>query len=188
MRSEQWLFFDSALQSDWCDEFVSHCTKTYQPTDALIGFDSETQKSKHRETEIRWLNPSLERELVDILWYYINQANRESFDVDVRYINELQFTSYHGKNKGHYGWHHDVDFKNSKPYHRKLSLTIQLTDPKEYKGGEFQFDTDIDTLPIEHKNKGTILIFPSFYRHSVSPVTKGTRHSLVTWVEGPHWR
>ena len=115
-------------------------------------------------------------------------AKSDSFDVDVRYINELQFTTYKGKNEGRYGWHHDVDFKNPHPYHRKLSLTLQLSDPKDYEGGEFEFESGIDELPEEYREKGTILIFPSFYKHQVKPVTKGTRHSLVTWVEGPHWR
>ena len=83
---------------------------------------------------------------------------------------------------------HDVDFKNSQPYHRKLSLTLQLSDPKDYTGGEFEFESEIEPLPPQHTKKGTVLVFPSFYKHQVKPVTSGTRHSLVTWVEGPHWR
>ena len=51
-----------------------------------------------------------------------------------------------------------------------------------------QFESGIDELPEEVEEKGTVLIFPSFYKHQVNPVTSGTRHSLVTWVEGPHWR
>ena len=188
MRHEQWLFFKGAIDSEWCDEFVKYATKSYKPEDATIGFNKDKAKSDYRECEIRWLNPDREKALVDLLWVYVNRANRDSFDVDVRYINELQFTTYKGKNEGRYGWHHDVDFKNPHPYHRKLSLTIQLSDSKDYEGGQFEFERGIDQLPPEHTEKGTVLIFPSFYKHQVTPVTKGTRHSLVTWVEGPHWR
>ena len=58
----------------------------------------------------------------------------------------------------------------------------------DYEGGNFEFDGDIDQLPPEHKEKGTVIVFPSFYRHRVTPVTKGTRKVLVAWFEGPHWR
>ena len=38
------------------------------------------------------------------------------------------------------------------------------------------------------REKGRVLIFPSFLPHKVTPVTKGVRKSLVTWMEGPAWR
>ena len=36
----------------------------------------------------------------------------------------------------------------------------------------------------EIKQKGTIIIFPSFVKHKVAPITKGERNSLVGWVLG----
>ena len=188
MRHEQWLYFKSAIDPKWCDDFVEYVIKSYEPVESRIGFNREAAKSDYRECDIRWLNANTEQELVNMLWSYVNRANRDSFDVDVRYINELQFTTYKGENQGKYGWHHDVDFKNPYPYHRKLSLTIQLSDTTDYEGGHFEFEKGIDSLPEDVKEKGTVLIFPSFYKHQVLPVTSGTRHSLVTWVEGPHWR
>jgi PKHD-type hydroxylase len=72
---------------------------------------------------------------------------------------------------------------------RKLSLIIQLTDPSEYEGGDFQFDSDIPQPdPAEIKQRGTVIVFPSFLRHRVTPVTSGVRRSLVSWVEGPKFR
>ena len=188
MRHEQWLYFQSAIDSQWCDDFVKYCTESYEPQSATVGFRDDLTKSDYRECDIRWLEPHIETELVDTLWRYVDRANRDSFDVDVRYINELQFTTYKGKNEGRYGWHYDVNWRNQLPHHRKLSVTIQLSDHKDYEGGDFEFEKGVDELPIEVKEKGTILIFPSFYQHQVTPVTSGTRHSLVTWVEGPHWR
>ena len=40
----------------------------------------------------------------------------------------------------------------------------------------------------ELRNRGTIIVFPSFLEHQVTPVTKGTRYSLVQWYSGPDWR
>ena len=73
---------------------------------------------------------------------------------------------------------------------RKLSLTCNLSDPKDYSGGELQFQfrnssdpTKIDTcsglLP-----RGSIIVFPSHVWHRVTTVTKGTRYSLVMWSLG----
>ena len=36
--------------------------------------------------------------------------------------------------------------------------------------------------------KGSIVIFPSYIWHRVSPVTKGTRLSLVQWNLGPGFK
>ncbi len=69
---------------------------------------------------------------------------------------------------------------------RKLSVIIQLSDSDEYIGGNFEFDeikTNVDFQP-----QRTVIIFPSYLRHRVSPVTFGTRRSLVTWYYGPKWR
>ncbi len=38
------------------------------------------------------------------------------------------------------------------------------------------------------KNKGLTVIFPSFSMHRVTPITKGTRKSLVLWLGGEHYK
>jgi PKHD-type hydroxylase len=86
---------------------------------------------------------------------------------------------------------------------RKLSYTIQLSDPEDYEGGNFQWMEDIrskDTLtegdytrdmkdfviqaPFSAKQKGSLIIFPSFLHHQVTPLLRGTRISLVGWLCG----
>ena len=158
----------------------------------LLKKEKEEAKRLARQKAAELLVVQKEKELLELLMGYANMANRESFDIDAKWINEIQFTTYNGAAKeseqGKYNWHSDVDFKNPKPFHRKLSITVQLSDPSDYSGGDFQFKKGIDELPIEAKNKGTILVFPSIYEHQITPVTDGIRHSLVTWGEGPHWR
>ena len=102
MRHEQWLYFKSAIDSDWCDKFVKYATESYEPVESTIGFEKKPAKSDYRECDIRWLNATGETELTKMIWGYVDRANRDSFDVDVRYINELQFTTYKGKNEGRY--------------------------------------------------------------------------------------
>ena len=65
-------------------------------------------------------------------------------------------------------------------------MTVQLSDGSEYEGGDFEL-RDGTANPLnqtELKQKGTVLIFPSFLSHRVKPVTKGVRKTLVAWFEG----
>ena len=72
---------------------------------------------------------------------------------------------------------------------RKLATTVQLSDPKDYEGGDFQIwyggEDGFITLPRE---KGDVLIFPTFYLHRVTPITKGERRALVFWTGGEPFR
>jgi PKHD-type hydroxylase len=75
---------------------------------------------------------------------------------------------------------------------RKLSVTVTLSDPKEYKGGELEFDfRNLD--PDKKRNvkkckeilpKGSLVVFPSFVWHRICPVKSGERNSLVIWNLG----
>lgn len=190
MNGDYWIFFNKALDPDWCDYIVNYAIENYDPQDAVIGFEESKLDQTYRKSEIRWLNPKLEKVIVDEIWWYANLANRDAFGLDIKYVNEIQFTKYEGNpdTPGKYDWHHDVDWTESRAFHRKLSLVFQLTDKSQYEGGEFEFDHTIPALPPEALEKGSIIVFPSFHRHRVTPVTSGIRHSLVTWVEGPHWR
>lgn len=74
---------------------------------------------------------------------------------------------------------------------RKISLSIQLSDDKDYEGGDFQFFTHKDIKGSRAINmsrkKGTMFLFPSYCEHQVTKVTKGERFSLVIWARGPYW-
>ena len=89
---------------------------------------------------------------------------------------------------------HDVDWKNTQPFHRKLSVTVQLSSPDEYEGGDFEFDfSNVEMGTRRHplkelSGKGSMVIFPSDTFHRVNPVTKGTRYSLVIWCVGDPFR
>ena len=146
-------------------------------------FSSSKSIQKKRSSKICWVNESWVQEL---LWEYILEANKKTFHVDVINKSEIQFTEYRYDEGGKYDWHHDVNWNGQDGMDRKLSVTIQLSDSNEYVGGNFEFD-EIKTN-VDFKPQGTVIIFPSYLRHRVSPVTFGTRRSLVAWYYGPKWR
>jgi PKHD-type hydroxylase len=83
-----------------------------------------------------------------------------------------------------YKWHQDFGGSGAS---RKLSVVLQLSDPSEYEGGELQILTSGQAISIQ-KKRGLITVFPAWTLHQVTPVVKGTRQTLVTWISGPQFK
>ena len=113
----------------------------------------------------------------------------------------LSLVSLQNIKKGqYYDWHCDSwdrayykpEEPNSHGKQRKLSVTLSLSNDKEYKGGELEFDYrnhDPDKKANTHvlkeiRSKGSLVVFPSDVWHRVKPVKSGIRHSLVIWNLG----
>jgi len=71
---------------------------------------------------------------------------------------------------------------------RKLAVVVQLTDPALYVGGDLGLHHVEQPDPEALRSQGTVICFPSFVVHGVSPVQRGRRFSLVGWIHGPEWR
>ena len=69
---------------------------------------------------------------------------------------------------------------------RKLSITVQLSDPADYEGGDLEFFPQPRQPAV--RDRGAMIIFPSFIAHRVTPISHGTRRSLVAWVSGTTFR
>ena len=148
-------------------------------------FSSEA--SSVRSSQVSWL--SEDQEVLGLLWPYVEKANITAFGVNVSSDAEIQYTEYHSHEGGHYDWHIDVNWDNEEvDLDRKLSVTVQLSDPSEYEGGDFEFSECPTPDPKHSKLKGTVLVFPSYLQHRVLPVTSGMRKSLVAWFSGPRWQ
>ena len=148
-----------------------------------------TKDKSIRDCKVRWIQPDSDetKKLTNLCTNLFFESNRMFFGLDLTRIYNIQYTEYHGSNEGKYDWHHDVDWNNNGNADRKLSITIQLSDPQDYEGGTFEFD-EVENPQLEFKDKGTILIFPSYLKHRVLPVTSGVRKTLVAWVSGPRWQ
>ncbi len=142
-------------------------------------------KSDTRKSKICWLYPSDDMEWVfNRVTDIVLDLNNRFFNFNIFGLNEgFQFTNYKAPSDK-YEKHID---RSLDMIVRKLSISIQLTEPKEYEGGElYLYDDDKGTL-LE-KKQGTLIMFPSYILHEVKPVTKGERSSLVTWVTGDQFK
>jgi PKHD-type hydroxylase len=185
-----WQMWSADLNNDLCDQIVTEC-EYYKPEDATIGSTNKTQDHQVRKSTIRWIEPSdvNSKFIHDLLMGYATQANRNAFGVEINQLHEIQYTIYNGEQEDFYDYHFDTFWANPRQTDRKISITIQLSDPDDYEGGEFYFEKQHNQpLQSQLQQRGTVLAFLSPIRHCVKPVTKGVRKSLVAWIEGPKWR
>lgn len=125
------------------------------------------------------------RWLYERIWTAAQECNRLFFCVDIAGVEaNVQLARYDSGNRGFYDWH--TDFAGIAP-RRKLSISIQLSRPEEYDGGELELLYGSEPQRLD-RTRGTLIAFPSFMLHRVTPVTRGARWSLVAWIIGNRWR
>ena len=143
-------------------------------------YDDELRKSSVMFIENIPENDWIYRKLASIAVASNNE--RYWFDL-LGFHQELQLTRY--STGDFFDWH--LDFGAGEISARKLSMTIQLSESDEYEGGDLEFMINQNIVKAPRK-KGTIIVFPSFIMHRVTPITKGVRQSIVGWVSGPPYR
>jgi PKHD-type hydroxylase len=160
--------------------------------ESAIGVDGSTENNNYRRSKIRWVPKAgneVSTNITNLLWNTAAEVNRNHFGLDINFLNDIQYATYYGSTFDKYDWDEDVFWANPTMNHRKISVIIQMSDPSEYEGGNVELDpTIVQPDPQALKQKGAMLIFPSFLRHRVTPVTSGVRSSLVSWIEGPKFR
>lgn len=120
----------------------------------------------------------------------VDNLNARFFNFDINGYDTLQYSEYHSSENGKYDWHMDMyigNMPNTDFETRKLSLVLWMND--NYEGGDFELIFQSLEAPVTiPKEKGKLIIFPSYLFHRVTPVTTGTRKSLVTWIYGPKFK
>ena len=167
-------------------EWIGNLQELYPYEAASIGEDSVSKLDESiRKSKIKWIHHDDKSWwLYDKLANYIQEANKSwGFTIN-SIIDSIQYTEYY-EGGGHYDWH--MDMGNYPNNHRKISLTIQLSDPNTYEGGDLEFwvGRNPDKAPRE---QSFAVLVPSYLMHRVTPITKGVRKSLVLWVGGDTFR
>ena len=185
-----WMYTRS-LKKEECEQIIDHCIKNYHPEIASIGGNGpETIISSYRSCSLRRIDYS-DHEIVRKIVFYILDSNSYNFKFNINYLldEELNFLDYNKTDQDKYDWHEDYVFFEEKNTCRKLTCIIQLTDKNDYEGCDLEFFKSGKTVKShELREQGTVIIFPSFVPHRITPITKGTRHSLVSWWSGPAFK
>lgn len=185
---ESYAIWNDGFTEDELNKLIKTC-EMRNPVKATVGgSDPLSDFSDIRESEARWISQQNDTTWIyDRLAFIVRQLNGQFFNFDVwGFVEDFQYTTYYGDKKGHYDWHVDMG-KLSSTSPRKLSLIMQLSEPNEYEGGELLLMNSAEPVTIE-KKKGMVVVFPSYMLHKVTPVTNGTRKSLVVWIAGPPFK
>jgi len=189
---QEYYWFKTGLSQEEVDKIIKLCSEIKEERASTIGSDDG---DSIRTSMVKWIPQTSEWD-----WLYKRmmdqavEANTELWDFDLySALESIQYTEYYASENGHYDWHQDIG-PGELPSRRKISITIQLSASEEYEGGELlicrgsngqgQLDANIKCP----RGKGVSVLFPSYMMHRVTPVTKGTRRSLVLWVGGAHYR
>ena len=114
-------------------------------------------------------------------------SNQSIWKYNIKELEKVKILRY--ENGGKYKWHTDCGAKETST--RKLTAVIQLSDETKYEGGDLEFGITDDSGKKNYtapRTRGSIIIFPSFLSHRVTPITKGRRYSLITWMNGDTWK
>jgi PKHD-type hydroxylase len=181
---QEWAFFPEAFTNDQCDALVEYCNKQDLIEGAVVhGAINEEQIRKSRIAFIpptEFMVPYYQRLSAIVL-----SLNEQFFKFDLHGFGEnLQFTEYIAPS-GKYNSHIDRAYGIAV---RKLSITIQLTDEDTYEGGDLELIPQIENPHKMPRKRGTLIAFPSYQLHRVTPVTSGTRNSLVGWINGKQFK
>ena len=179
------VFYDNFLNDQEIALIQEHvANKTSEQGEIFTDNDDQVVVPKVRNSLVKWIEPVKEVEwLSKKIYELIFDANNNFFHMELSECSNLQHTTYEAPS-GHYRAHIDAFFNTSLP--RKISFTIQLSDEKQYDGGDLLiYHSDFDKPKKAPRKKGSVTVFFSMFIHQVTPVTRGTRHSLVGWVSGP---
>ena len=190
LLDEGWAYIGHAFTPDECSEIIEVCSEgklTSKLSPGSINVSGQTVLDKSiRNSDVSWLNP----EVAETKWISerimtgVNELNKSVFNFDIEEIEQVQFSKY-ADDLGKYEKHTDTN--NMTDTVRKISVSIQLSRPHDYEGGDLKLYSQ-ESPYIMPREQGMMIAFPSFMLHEVSTVTRGTRYSLVTWIMGPRFK
>lgn len=171
-----------------CDRIIalSETVESVEASTGYFGIENFTKKDNRiRSATIYPLDAIKETQwiyekLIDV----VNQVNDEYFQYGISHIlSPLNLICYNSDSrvKGHYDWHNDTGSGDAST--RKISVSIQLSDPNDYTGCDLIYVGPGQI--IASRERGSIAMFPSYGMHRVNPVDTGKRYALVTWIHGP---
>jgi PKHD-type hydroxylase len=183
-----WFYYNKVVG----DKVIDHIIKAGLDTGlkiAQVGHDKPRTDKKIRKTKISFIDEAKYPDIFKLVYDLGIKCNNMAYGFELNALQTCQFSLYEAHDKDYYDWHIDTDWMTEQMSHRKVSVVIQLSDPSEYEGGELEIrNSEFGDHKSNVMNKGTVITFPSFMEHRVTPVTKGKRMSLIGWIRGAKFR
>ena len=192
-RQVNYRVWDGVYPASVCQAVIDHFDETWfydatiQTTSGDTLIDPATRQAKNLFIEPgHWVGA--------LVSHFAHQANL-LWRYDLTGLGTLSVVRY--DEGGQFNWHIDALAYEQSDYpglgsglERKLSVTMNLSDPGDYDGGDLEFLDGTGRLfrQPEMRNRGSVAVFPSTVGHRVTTVTRGVRYALVGWMVGPPLR
>jgi len=176
---------ENFLSLSQCQKLMRYL-ETGQPTESELAgnYDDNVLNKEVRDNKEVIIN---NEQLKNKLKMVFELSNQSIYNYDIQEMEKVKILRY--GNGGKYKWHTDTGAKETST--RKLTAVIQLSDETMYEGGDLEFGITDDSGKKNYtapRKRGSIIIFPAFLSHRVTPITKGRRYSLITWMNGDTWK
>jgi len=182
---EPYIIWGGGFSDTELDAIIAHGDSLRLGSATVKDDDSADRFNVVRNTKIAFIDQSSATSwLYDKIAAIVSELNGQTYRFDLSALERFQYTVYDAAQGGHYNWHMDQGL-TARP--RKLSLVLQLSSPSDYEGCALEIHSSART-EIMPKERGTLIAFPSYILHRVTPIHSGTRRSLVMWCSGPRFR
>ena len=181
-----WVLTEEFYHDARCEEILADLQEGCSMEEGGI------QSTNHPDPRVRrsavgWPSQEKHKGLFDEIKGLVHDINQKHWKFILGGEIDWQLTYYTASSDGFYRRHMDLNTESTSDTERKLSLTLQLSDPSTYAGGTLEMGSVRQPYRRELRARGNALVFPSFLEHSVSPVLYGDRWSLVAWFSGPNF-
>jgi predicted 2-oxoglutarate/Fe(II)-dependent dioxygenase YbiX len=183
--------YDNFIPYQVLSNLLKYCNDVNFEKAKIIGDNNDPrgiEDTNIRKTMTKYLNNVMTTSYTEMHWAnYLTkiffsslkryQEDKKIIDFSVRTISNISLLKY--ENTGFYTWH--VDHEASVP--RTMSMIFMLNN--DYDGGDLCFrEPDGSNEIMVNKTANRLIVWPSnfLYPHTVKPVTKGTRYSVVCWA------
>lgn len=174
-----WLY-PEAISKKQCELILEETNWNLQHMAEFMSENGSVMNKDIRETTVTFVAPH--SAIGCILQTHLMNVNAFQWNYDIRSVQDIQIGHY--AEGGHYDWHSDTTDPDENNIQRKLSAVLMLSNENDYEGGKLEFKNQ--EIPL--LTQGSIIVFPSFFQHRVTKVTKGNRYTAVAWAVGPSFR
>jgi len=179
---------DNVIPKDLCELIINNFdSDNAQNATIMQGTETNQTDNSIRDTKLNWESPM--SPIGCILQSYIYQANKQAgWDYNISHMEKIQMCKY--DRKGFYDWHIDTCPPDAHEIQRKISIVAMLSNRDDFHGGDLEIknltDYGYEQNTIKLK-QGSIVCFPSYLEHRVTPVLYGQRYTAVGWMSGRKW-
>ena len=190
--------FPRVVAPNVCEQIIKDCKENILEKALINSYGNKSSRDDPaiRKTLVSFITDK-DNKINELVWHFLREANKIQFNYDLEHFEAVQFAEY--REGDFFDWHQDTSGIKQSNEIRKLSLTLVLSNPDTFEGGELQFynggrpiqdmgEITADQIKSDIKAQGTVIVFDSQDWHRVTPVTKGVRHSVVCWTVGPDFK